>query len=109
MILDILPPDTHLVTLEETLNKVGWPDPVKLTTLKKNKLTIVDLTQEPHDAEYVEWLHECLLECHLKFILLSPNPEDHLVNDRTVFYAPDQANYIEKYLPDLKQCIDTLS
>ena len=108
MILNILPPDIHLVTLEETLNKVGWPDPVKLTTLKKNKLTIVDLTQEPHDAEYVEWLRECLLECHLKFILLSPQKDDHLRNSHTFYYNPSDVDYTQKYLPDLVNCINTL-
>ena len=110
MIIDLLKPDTHLVeSLEEILNKVGWPDPVKITTLKHYRLVIVDLTREEHEADYAEWLHDCLLESHLKFLLLSPNPADHLINDRTVYYNPAQADYLEKYLPDLVKCINTLS
>jgi hypothetical protein len=109
MILDNLAPDVSLVPLEDVLSKVGWPDPVKLTALKKHKLTVIDLTQEPHDSDYVEWLNECLAEFHVKYVLLSPNETDHLVNEHTVYYNPDQTDYTQKYLPDLEKCINTLS
>jgi hypothetical protein len=109
MIIDILTPDASLVRLEDVLNKVGWPDPVKLTALKKNRVTLIDLTHEPHDNEWTEWLDECLSEFHVKYILLSPNQDDHLRNEHTFYYNPIQLDYTQKYLPDLVKCINTLS
>lgn len=108
MIIDILTPDCSLVPIEEVLNKVGWPDPVRITALKKHKLTLIDLTQDPQDDEWIEWLDECLAEFHLKYALLSPNADDHLRNEHTFYYNPADADYTQKYLPDLVNCINTL-
>ena len=109
MIIDILTPDSSLVSLEDVVNKVGWPDPVKITALKKHKVTLVDLTNEPRDTEWTKWFDECLSEFHVKYILLSPNKEDHLRNDHTFYYNSADLDYTQKYLPDLIQCINTLS
>ena len=108
MIIDILTPDCSLVPIEEVLNKVGWPDPVRITALKKHKLTLIDLTQDPQDDEWIEWLDECLAEFHLKYAVLSPNADDHLRNEHTFYYNPADADYTQKYLPDLVNCINTL-
>lgn len=108
MIIDILTPDTSLVPLEDVINKVGWPDPVKITALKKNRVTVIDLTHDLHDSEFVEWLDECMSEFHIKYVLLSPNQEDHLINDHTFYYNPSQSDYTQKYLPDLVNCVNTL-
>jgi hypothetical protein len=108
MIIDILTPDSSLVPVEEVLNKVGWPDPVRITALKKHKLTLIDLTQNPVDNDWVEWLDECLSEFHIKYILLSPNANDHLRNDHTFYYNSADADYTQKYLSDLVNCINTL-
>jgi len=108
MIIDILTPDSSLVPVEDVLNKVGWPDPVKITALKKHKVTLIDLTKEPHDNEWIEWLDECLSEFHIKYILLSPNQEDHLRNDHVFYYDPANLEYTQKYLPDLVYCVNAL-
>jgi hypothetical protein len=108
MIIDMLTPDSSLVPVEEVLNKVGWPDPVRITALKKHKLTLIDLTQNPVDNDWVEWLDECLSEFHIKYVLLSPSANDHLRNDHTFYYNPADADYTQKYLPDLVNCINTL-
>jgi hypothetical protein len=108
MIINILTPDCSLVPVEDVLNKVGWPDPVKITVLKKHKLTLIDLTQDSGDEEWREWLDDCLAEFHIKYVLLSPNAEDHLRNEHTFYYNPADADYTQKYLPDLVNCINTL-
>jgi len=86
-------------------NKTTWClDQEKITLLKTHNLVVADFGSEHYgDRDFLYNLHNDLESHGLNFLLLSHNPQDHLIKPRLLFY-PHWYHWCRKNLyncPDL--------
>ena len=86
MLKDNLPAGVFYVPAYELYDHSNWTfDPIKVSALKDKHLSIIDYSSENYISTVAD-MYQYFTELGINFIILSHDPQDHLIHPNVIFY-----------------------